>query len=168
MPVFHSSNLVYRKILVSPSGEICISFPKVAKNWPNRSGKWWNCKKILSFYPWISGFHAPRKVLGMYIYIWVEHVQQHKVALLVNPSISSLPFEWMRSSEFSLSGFVLARHLPKPLSKSCHWQSQFHLSLKHIFEAAGLCVARTHVMYEASVCVLRLSYSDPIGPNRPS
>ena len=51
MPVFHSSNLVYRKVLVPPSGEICISFPKVAKNCPNRSGKWWNCRKILSFYP---------------------------------------------------------------------------------------------------------------------
>ena len=153
---------------MSPSGEICLSFPKAAKNWPKRKGKWWNCKKINSFYPWIRGFHAPRKVLGMYIYIWVEHVQQHKVALLVNSSISSLPFEWMRSSEFSFSGFVFARHLPKPLSKSCQWQSQFHLSLKHIFEAAGLCVARTHVMYWPSICAHRLSYSDPIGPNRPS
>ena len=82
----------------------------------------------------------------IFIYIWVQHVQQHKVALLVNSSISSLPFEWMRSSEFSFSGFAFVRHLPKPLSKSCQWQSQFHLSLKHVFEAAGLCVARTHVI----------------------
>ena len=92
MPVFHSSNLVCRKVLVSPPGEICISFPKAAKNWPNRSEKWWNCKKIHSFYPRIRGFHAPRKVLGMYIYIWVQHVQQHKVALIINSSVSSLPF----------------------------------------------------------------------------
>ena len=49
----------------------------------------------------------------------------------------------MRSSEFIFSCFVSVRHLPKPLSKSCQWQSQFHLSLKHIFVAAGPCVART-------------------------
>ena len=44
--------------------------------------------------------------------------------------------------------FFSLRHLPKPLSKSCQWQSQFHLCLKHIFVAAGPWVAKTTTSLE--------------------
>ena len=56
--------------------------------------------------------------------------------------------------------YLSMRHLPKPLSNSCQWQPQVHMSLKHTFLAADVCVVTTRLIWMARAWDLTLSNSD--------
>ena len=106
---------------------------------------------------------------GMSIYIWVQHVKQHKVALLVHFSASASNCYYITGNEIDWSVFFLStRHLPKPLSNSCECQPQVHMSLKPTFVAADVSVVTTRVIGLARAWELRLSNSDPLRTNRPN
>ena len=98
------------------------------------------------------------------ISIWVQHVQQHKVALIVHFSGFASSCWWVTRNEMDWSVFYFSmRHLPKPFSISCQWQPQVHSSLKHTFVAADVCVVTTRLIWMARAWDLTLSNSDLLG-----